>query len=119
METGIGKKRKMDEWDVSEIETSSEACVHGVPVFVSPTRKSRKNNAVSLFDGQMSDGKKVVRMISFDPSLQSEMKKAQETKCVIALSKCQVKANRDTDELEIVISKWSKMAMTIKLSVLS
>ena len=49
---------------------------------------------------------------SYDPSLQSEMKKAQETKCAIALSNRQVKSNRDTDEPEIVISKWSKMSMT-------
>ena len=34
MEADIGSKRKCDEWDVSEIEKSNEACVHGVPVVV-------------------------------------------------------------------------------------
>ena len=104
------------EWDVSEIEKSHEACVHGVPVVVSPTRKSRKNAAVTFFEGEISDGEKAVCMISFDTSLQAEMKKALESKSVVALSNCQVKQTRDSDELEIVISKRSKLTMSPRKS---
>ena len=43
MASDIGKKRKISEWDVSEIEETDMACMHGVPVVVSPLKKSRKN----------------------------------------------------------------------------
>ena len=54
-------------------------------------KKSRKNASLSYFHGELSDGKKLVRMVSFDPSLQSEMKKAQESESVVAVANCQVK----------------------------
>ena len=38
MASDIGK-RKISEWDVSEIEETDMACVHGVPVVVSPLQK--------------------------------------------------------------------------------
>ena len=38
MGSDIGKKWKISEWDVSEIEETDMACVHGVPVVVSPLR---------------------------------------------------------------------------------
>ena len=49
MASDIGKKRKISEWDVSEIEETDMACVHGVPVVVSPLKKSRKNASLSYF----------------------------------------------------------------------
>lgn len=68
----VGKKRKISdtEWDVSEIEEADGTCVHEVPIAVSPLKKSRKNAAISYFHGELRDGKKVVRMVSFDASLQ-------------------------------------------------
>ena len=39
MASDIGKKRKIIEWDVSEVEETDMACVHGVPVVVSPLKK--------------------------------------------------------------------------------
>ena len=61
--------------------------------------------------GELIDGKKLVRMVSFDPSLQSEMKKAQESESVVAVANCQVKQSQDCGELEVV-SKRSKVRMS-------
>ena len=69
-ETGVKR-----EWDASEIEASDSACVHGIVTDLSPIKKNRKNEAVRYFQGELSDGKKFVRVISFDPSLQNPYKK--------------------------------------------
>lgn len=61
------RKRKQDDWDVSDIEESQTATVHGVVTHLSPLKTSRKNAGVRYFDGKISDGKRSVRMISFEP----------------------------------------------------
>ena len=37
-----GQKRKLDEWDVSEIEESTGAAVHGVVTKLSPVKHSKR-----------------------------------------------------------------------------
>ena len=74
MASDIGKKRKISEWDVSEIQETDTACVHGVPVVVSPLKKSRKN--ASLSSWRIERWQEIGSYGLFDPSLQSEMKKA-------------------------------------------
>ena len=54
-----GKKRKLDEWDVSEIAESGGAAVHGVVTNLSPVKESKKNTSVQYFHGTISDGRKV------------------------------------------------------------
>ena len=41
-----GRKRKLDEWDVSEMEESEGATVHGVFTELSPVKVSRRNASV-------------------------------------------------------------------------
>ena len=52
----------MEEWDASDIEESTGACVHGVVTHLSPVKVSKRNSSVRYFDGQMSDGRKSVRL---------------------------------------------------------
>ena len=59
-------KRKL-EFDVSEAEECGIAVVHGVVVEVTPVKKSRSDKKVKYFNGQISDGKKSVRLVSFQP----------------------------------------------------
>ena len=70
----VGDKK---EFDVSEMEQGKLVCVHGVPVSLSPIKKSRKKPSVSYFDGQISDGKKCARIVSFETSLLPLMEKAK------------------------------------------
>ena len=57
--------------DVSDVKAStSSGTVHGVFVGeLSPVKTSSKNRAVKYFDGRFSEGKKTVRLVSFDPNL--------------------------------------------------
>ncbi len=73
-----GTKRVEREWDVSEILTAKTASVHGVITEVSPVKKSRNNESIRYFHGEFSDGIKHVKVVSFDPSLQSNLKEALE-----------------------------------------
>ena len=70
-----GTKR---EWDMSEIEKGSSVCTHGIPVAVSPAKKSRKNDQVTYFDGKSSDGKIVIRVLSFETGFMKELKEAHD-----------------------------------------
>ena len=75
MATGTSSKSGVKrEWDASEIEPSDSACIHGIVTDLSPVKKGKKNEAVKYFLGELSDGKKFVRVISFDTSLKSAFK---------------------------------------------
>ena len=67
-----GRKRKLDEWDVSEMEESEGATVHGVFTELSPVKVSRRNASVRYYDGRMADGQKSARLVCFDPALTFE-----------------------------------------------
>ena len=64
MSSGIGKrKHAVHEWDVSEVEESHCATVHGVVTNVSPVKASHQNPDVKYFDGRLTDWKKSVRVV--------------------------------------------------------
>ena len=67
--------------DVSNLVVSigalSSGTVHGVLVGeVSPIKTSRKRN-VKNFEDQCSDGKKTVRLVTFEPKLRGQLDEAQ------------------------------------------
>lgn len=57
MASGSEKNRTSEERNVSEIQEATSASVHGVLIDVSPVKKSRKNEAVPYFHGEISDGR--------------------------------------------------------------
>ena len=64
--------------DVSNLVVSigalSSGTVHGVLVGeVSPIKTSRKRNNVKYFEGQCSDRKKTVRLVTFEPKLRGQL----------------------------------------------
>ena len=69
MATG-NRKCQHDEWDVSEIAKSSAASVHGVVSHLTLVKDST-NKITKWFDGRLTDGKKSIRPVSFDPSLRA------------------------------------------------
>ena len=63
---------------VVSIGASSSGTVHGALVGeVSPIKTSRKRNNVKYFEGQCSDGKKTVRLVTFEPKLRDQLDEAQ------------------------------------------
>ena len=93
MATG-SRKRHLDEWDVSEIAKSTAASIHGVVSHLSPVKDST-NKKTKWFDGRLTDGKKSVRLVSFDPSLRATFDVAKDDKKPIAINNCIVKHGRD------------------------
>ena len=70
-------KRKIEEVniDVSDVVTTLDnAKVHGVVTELSPVKLSRKNQ--KYFSGKRTDGKKTIRVLSFEPSLHGAMEKS-------------------------------------------
>ena len=53
------------EYDVGDMETDTNATVHGVVMDVSPIRISKNNSDVKYFSGRLSNGTKEARMICF------------------------------------------------------
>ena len=90
---------------VSEIDSEEkDLCIHGVPISLSPKKKSRRNESLSYFDGSLSDGKKSLRMVSLNTNLFPQMKKAEESESVLAVNHADVKRNSRSGELEIFVN---------------
>ncbi len=70
---------------------------------LSPVKQSLTKSAIKYFDGQLSDGKRKVRLILFEPTLRAKMDNAQSQGEVIALTNCTVQQNKysGSHELEI------------------
>ncbi len=99
------QKQKCAEMEVSEMEESNTATMHGMFIgAVSPVKCSRTKAEVKYFEGQLSDGKKTVRMVSFEPKLRAEVEKARESGEGVAVTNCTVQKSRKEgcDALEIV-----------------
>ena len=110
MATG-NRKCQHDEWDVSEIAKSSAASVHGVVSHLTPVKDST-NKKTKWFDGRLTDGKKSVRPVSFDPSLRATFDASKHEKKPININNCIVKHGRDAGQLEILATSKSTIQMS-------
>ena len=110
-------KRQFDEWDVSDIEESQGAAVHGVITNLSPVKVSRRNAKVHYFDGKISDGRKSVHLVAFDPSLRSAMESSRSKGSSVRLVNCLVKAcgrssGKVEGDVEIMATSRSKVEIS-------
>lgn len=107
-------KRSLAEYEVSEAVNKSDAAViHGVVTELSPIKTSKKNTKVKYFTGMMSDSRKAVRMVSFDPSLHEPLEKSKKSSSTVKVTNCQVKASSN-EEIELVMTNRSKVEMSPK-----
>ena len=102
------------EIDVSEVkEASSCTTVCGVITTLSPIKVSTKNSQLKYFDGEICDGKKSIRIVSFNSRLRDEMEKAHQEKAPLAVVDCQVKSasrfSKDSSGFEVVVSNHTKI----------
>ena len=96
------------------VTSSSPVTVHGLVVGqVSPLKTSKSNSGVKYFNGSFTDGKKTLRMVSFDPKLRDQFEEAQKSCSPVALRNCVVKRSR-TDELEILVNTKSSLIRSPK-----
>ena len=96
---------KSSEMDVSEVCKMKAATVHGMLVGkLIPVKNSRSKVGVRYFEGQLSDGKKTVRIVSFKPKLRSDLERMKNSSESVALMNCSVQNCKwpGSEELEIV-----------------
>lgn len=83
------KKRKLEDLDVCEIAGPRDrVTVHGIVTELSPVKCSR--NDVKYFTGKMTDGKKTVKMVSFDPQLRGPLADSLSCRSPVAVTDCKV-----------------------------
>ena len=76
---------------------------------VSPIKASRKNPDVKYFSGKITDGKKVARVISFDPKLRSILEKSREENTSLALVNCNVRKGKFDSGMEVMANNYTKV----------
>ena len=103
---GMATKRKMEEFDLCEIKESGSAIVHSVVTELSPIKKSKKDDKLKYFSGQLSDGKKCMHVISFEPCLRQPMNDSK--KEAISVVDCQVRPGRSGGS-EIILGQLTKV----------
>ncbi len=110
-------KRKFSEMEVSDLQVGTSATVHGVFVGpVSPVKCSRKRADIKFFEGQLTDGKKTVRVVSFEPKLRREVEQARESGEGVAVTNCCVQKSKKPgcDSFEIVAGNHTSLAKSPK-----
>ena len=108
-----GRKRKLEELEVDEVESLDEplstACVHGVISTLSPIKKGCKSN---YFNGSVSDGKSNIRLVGFNPSQQIRMKNLMKNKQAVKIDDCEVRHARRGQSMEILLKGSTKISMS-------
>ena len=89
----MAAKRKFEEFEVGDVRDCGSAIVHGVVTDLSPVRKSKRDEKVRFFSGQICDSKSSVGVVSFEPALRAAMCDAMEKKDSVRLVGCQVRSS--------------------------
>jgi len=86
--------------EMSSLVPSTSTNVHGKFVgTVSPVKTGKSNTKVKYFEGQLSDGPKTMRFISFEPNLRWQIEEPQEKSSAVQLRNCAVKRKRSKVKL--------------------
>lgn len=103
--------KQHNEMEISEMIPSKAATIHGVVVGnLSPVKTSRKRADVQFFEGNLTDGKKVARLISFEPNLRGEIDQMRQSGQSVKLSNCSVQQSKlSGSDLEVVLNKRTNL----------
>ena len=109
----MAEKRKLEEFDASDVQNSKGATVHGIVTDLSPVKKSKKNEKIQYFKGELSDDKGCVRIISFEPSMRQPLYESLSKKSPISVVNCEVRDAREGGQ-EILVSNTCKIQASPK-----
>ena len=88
-----GKKQKLVEWDVLEAQELEGASMYTRSDNSTVSRESQhKNCSVKYLDGKMSDAKKSVHVVSFNPTLRHALESSRKNKSSVSFVNCLVNA---------------------------
>ena len=110
-------KRPHKETEFANVEEvtspSGNAKVHGVIMSLSPIKTK---GTTGYFDGEITDGKKKMRLYGFDSAdgVRRKLLEYNGTEKAVALSKCEIKPSRDGNSLEIKIDKRTEVSTSQK-----
>lgn len=99
-------------FEVGDLRESGSAIVHGVVTDLSPVRKSKRDEKVKFFSGQICNSMSNVRVASFEPALRAAMCDAMEKKDSVRLLGCQVRSSV-RGESEIVMNKITNVELKV------
>ena len=83
--------------------TSANATIHALIASVSPLRPSK------YFDGEITDGDTVIRMVGFDKAQKQQLDTFCHEKVPISLQNCQIQRNKYSAKLEVVLRSHTKI----------
>ena len=83
--------------------TSANATIHALIASVSPLRPSK------YFDGEITDGDTVIRMVGFDKAQKQQLDTFCHEKVPISLQNCQIQRNKYSAKLEVVLKSSTKI----------
>ena len=96
MAGGSGTKKRLFEDDefenVSEMRVTKCAKVHGILSSLSPM-KSNAKGTTKYFHGELTDGKKKLRVVGFDAKVHQKLCSFRERNEAVVMSNCEVKEN--------------------------
>ena len=88
------KKRELDVSEISETSNGATASVHGVCVALSPVKVCKNKPSCKYFDGVLSDGKKTVRVLSFDPKMRCHFESSKASGSPVLLKDCIIQESK-------------------------
>ena len=108
-------KRSLDEseFDVSDMQVTKHARIHGVMTEISPMKDS-KNGKSKYFNGKICDGKTSARFVCFDKKMHEKLSNITEKKQPLVLSNCEVKESKYSTGLEVVVRNTSEVLSSPK-----
>lgn len=103
-----------DEFDIGELHVSKCARVHGVVTSVSPMKLSESGKS-RYFDGELSDGKRKVRVVGFDSKVREKLFDSHGKREPVVVSNCEVKCGKYSSDLEIFVKESTELQVTNKI----
>ena len=98
------KKPRQDSPPPGDIHsTSTNATVYAMIASVSPLRPS------SYFDGEITDGDKMVRIVGFDKAHSKQLRTFCDEKVPITLHHCRIQQNKFSNKFEVVLKPNTKI----------
>ena len=103
-------KRKLTEDcnSFSGADIAESANINGVLTSVSPKMKQGKR--AKYFEGKLTDGEKQLRIVGFREGQRSTLAEYQKKKAPVTLLNCELKRDRQSEELEVLLKSSSRMA---------
>ena len=103
--TSVDAKQPKEVLSPKKIKTSdAHATLHALVMSTSPLKKKG-----TFFDGELTDGDEVTRVVGFDKAQQQKLETFCSQKIPVVLRNCEIKTNKFSNKLEVVLRSYTKI----------